>query len=67
MNRLVCFRWPSKTQRKENFSGETLAGTAKTPAQIPPIHFVEIIGDNLLFQRVTVQNRMTTGKTVQRA
>jgi hypothetical protein len=35
MNRLVCLRWISKTQRKENFSREARVAPLETPPQTP--------------------------------
>jgi len=39
MNRLVCLRWISKTQRKENFSGEARVAPPTTQPNLQPRFF----------------------------
>src|SRR5262249_27369506 len=36
MNRLVCLRWSSTTQRKENFSREARVAPLRTQSQLQP-------------------------------
>jgi len=44
MNRLVCLRWISKAQRKENFSREERTALAPTKKirKMPPMHIYEV-------------------------
>jgi len=44
MNRLVCLRWISKAQRKENFSREERTALAPTKKirKMPPMHLYEL-------------------------